>query len=119
LSGFKNTTTGIFDPSKNHGKMPRGANQEANGLTQSPKSFEISIIKKMRTRTTKTTASKKKPKIDVLKLLRFARQKIHVKPPGLEDVKTTEWARDVSQVLPEFNHWDGQSKANREHEESC
>lgn len=50
---------------------------------------------------------------DLLSLLRFARNKIHVRPPGLEDRETTEWALNVSRVLPEFDHWDGQPKANR------
>lgn len=54
----------------------------------------------------------------LLRLLRFARQKITVLPPDLEDHKTTEWAREVSHYLPEFDHWDGQPKANRKAEDA-
>jgi hypothetical protein len=63
----------------------------------------------------------KKSKISqkkLLTLLRFARKKIHVLPPGLENTDITKWAIEVSKVLPEFPHFEGQTKANRDYKES-
>lgn len=53
----------------------------------------------------------------LLTLLRFARKNIHIPPSGLSTLQLEKWGREVSKVLPEFNHWDGingQSKENRE-----
>ena len=54
-----------------------------------------------------------KTALQIQDLLRFARQQIQVRPPGIEDPKKTEWALEVSKILPEFDHWDGQPLANR------
>jgi hypothetical protein len=49
----------------------------------------------------------------LLTLLRVARKYIEIKPPGLEILDLQKWGLEISKVLPEFNHWDGQSKENR------